>query len=100
MLIRLIAQQMNIIDVLISNSPVEFLKKRATTCNQDIFVCLVRGSASYIQRATWIACGYSSANALEVTADIFRYYFGLSPREELVTGQADIPEGRGNVRAD
>ena len=68
--------------------------------NHALFVGYGPAEEPQIAVATRIACGYSSANALEVTADIFRYYFGLSPREELVTGQADIPEGRGNVRAD
>lgn len=35
-----------------------------------------------------IANGYTSANAAEMAADIFRYYFGLADKEELLTGTA------------
>ena len=47
--------------------------------NHALFIGFGPYEAPEIAAATRIAYGYSSSNAVEVTADIFRYYFGLSP---------------------
>ena len=68
--------------------------------NHALFVGYGPAEEPQIAVATRIACGYSSANALEVTADIFRYYFGLESRESLVTGEAEPAGSNGNIVAD
>ena len=47
--------------------------------NHALFIGFGPYEAPEIAAATRIAYGYSSSNAVEVTADIFRYYFGLEP---------------------
>ena len=45
-----------------------------------------------------IANGYSSGNVVGVGRDIFNYYFGLEPKESILTGQAS--QVSNNVRTD
>lgn len=68
--------------------------------NHALFIGYAPYENPQLAVATRIAYGYSSSNAVEVTADIFRYYFGLEPKESLITGQAALPTSQGNVFAD
>ena len=68
--------------------------------NHALFIGFGPYEAPEIAAATRIAYGYSSSNAVEVTADIFRYYFGLESRESLVTGEAEPAGSNGNIVAD
>lgn len=68
--------------------------------NHALFIGYAPAEAPQIAIAVRIANGYSSGNAVDVSADIFRYYFHLEPEDQLITGQADIPAAGGNVRAD
>lgn len=68
--------------------------------NHALFIGYAPYEQPEIAVATRIAYGYSSSNAVEVTADIFRYYFGLEPVEELITGRARPPQNSANTFAD
>lgn len=71
-------------------------QQNRTRPNHALFIGYAPYEQPEIAVATRIAHGYSSSNALEVTADIFKYYFGVEEAEQLLTGQAVIPENRGN----
>lgn len=64
--------------------------------NHALFIGYAPYEQPEIVIATRIAYGYSSSNAVDVSADIFRYYFGLEPEETLLTGTADISGNSGN----
>ena len=64
--------------------------------NHALFIGYAPYEQPEIAIATRIAYGYSSSNAVDVSADIFRYYFGLEPEETLLTGTADISGNSGN----
>lgn len=68
--------------------------------NHALFIGYAPYENPQLAVATRIAYGYSSSNAVEVTADIFRYYFGLEPEESLITGQAALPASQGNLFTD
>lgn len=68
--------------------------------NHALFIGYAPYEAPEVAVATRIAYGYSSSNAVEVTADIFRYYFGLETEENLADDRADLPASQGNVVAD
>ncbi len=46
-----------------------------------------------ISVTTRIPFGYSSDYAAQTTRDIIKYYYGLEEEEELITGEADAPDG-------
>lgn len=75
-------------------------QQNRTRPNHALFIGYAPYSQPEIAVATRIAYGYSSSNALEVTADIFKYYFGVEKEEQLLTGQAVVPANRGNSFAD
>lgn len=68
--------------------------------NHALFVGYAPAEEPQIAVAARIAYGYSSANAVDVAADVVRYYFGLAPEEEILTGTADVSGVSGNVTAD
>ena len=68
--------------------------------NHALFVGYGPASEPQIAAAVRIAYGYSSANAVDVTADIFRYYFNLESDEALLTGTADTSSVSGNIVSD
>lgn len=68
--------------------------------NHALFIGYAPYEQPRIAVATRIAYGYSSAHAVEVTSDIFKYYFGLEPAESLLTGEADVSGSGGNRVAD
>lgn len=68
--------------------------------NHALFVGYAPAKEPQIAVAVRIAYGYSSANAVDVAADVVRYYFGLAPEEEILTGTADVSAAAGNVMMD
>lgn len=68
--------------------------------NHALFIGYAPYEQPEISVATRIAYGYSSSNAVEVTSDIIKYYFGIEDASQLLTGQAEIPENRGNSFTD
>lgn len=68
--------------------------------NHALFIGYAPFEQPEIAVATRIAYGYSSSNAVEVTSDIFKYYFGIEDEEQLLSGQAELPENSGNRFAD
>lgn len=75
-------------------------QQNRTRPNHALFIGYAPYEQPEIAVTTRIAYGYSSSNAVEVTSDIFKYYFGIEDEEQLLTGQAEIPENRGNSFAD
>lgn len=75
-------------------------QQNANRPNHALFIGYAPYEQPEISVATRIAYGYSSSNALEVTSDIIKYYFGLEDESRLLTGQAEIPENSGNSFAD
>lgn len=75
-------------------------QQNRTRPNHALFIGYAPYEQPEIAVATRIAYGYSSSNAVEVTADIFRYYFGVEDAGQLLTGQAEVPENSGNSFAD
>lgn len=66
--------------------------------NHALFVSYAPFEQPEIAMAVRIANGYTSGNAAELGADIYRYYFGLAEEEELIDGTA--AEGTGENIAD
>lgn len=75
-------------------------QQNANRPNHALFIGYAPYEQPQISVATRIAYGYSSSNAVEVTSDIIKYYFGIEDASQLLTGQAEIPENRGNSFAD
>lgn len=75
-------------------------QQNRTRPNHALFIGYAPYEQPELAVATRIAYGYSSSNAVEVTSDIFKYYFGLEDEAQLLTGQAEVPENRGNSFAD
>lgn len=75
-------------------------QQNRTRPNHALFIGYAPYEQPQIAVATRIAYGYSSSNAVEVTSDIFKYYFGVEDSDKLLTGQAEIPENRGNSFTD
>lgn len=61
--------------------------------NHALFVGFAPYNAPQIAIATRIAFGYTSANAAEVSRDVFKYYFNLDDKSNIVTGTADATDG-------
>lgn len=66
-----------------------------TRPNHALFVCYAPYESPEIAIATRIEYGYTSDYAAETTRDVIKYYFGLAPKEELVTGNADSIQASG-----
>lgn len=66
--------------------------------NHALFVSYAPFEQPEIAMAVRIANGYTSGNAAELGADIFKYYFELEEEEELIDGTA--AEGTGENIAD
>lgn len=62
-----------------------------TRPNHALFVGYAPYYSPEISIATRIAYGYTSSNAAEVARDVFQYYFGIKDKNDIVTGQAEIP---------
>lgn len=75
-------------------------QQNRTRPNHALFIGYAPFEQPEIAVATRIAYGYSSSTAVEVTADILRYYFGAADQAQLVDGQADMPQNSGNSFAD
>ena len=75
-------------------------QQNRTRPNHALFIGYAPYEQPEIAVATRIAYGYSSSNAVEVTSDIFKYYFGLEDEEQLLTGRAEVPENSGNSFTD
>ncbi|MBO4373528.1 MAG: penicillin-binding protein [Lachnospiraceae bacterium] len=60
--------------------------------NHALFIGFAPFSSPRISVATRIAYGYTSANAAEVTRDVLKYYFKLENEEDIITGNATIPD--------
>lgn len=75
-------------------------QQNRTRPNHALFIGYAPYEQPEIAVATRIAYGYSSSNAVEVTSDIFKYYFGIEDEAQLLTGQAEVPENRGNSFTD
>lgn len=75
-------------------------QQNRTRPNHALFVGYAPYEQPQIAVATRLAYGYSSSNAVEVTSDIFKYYFGVEDSGELLTGQAEMPGNRGNSFTD
>lgn len=63
--------------------------------NHALFVCYAPYEAPEIAIATRIEYGYASDYAAETTRDVIKYYFGLAPMNELITGRADDLDASG-----
>ncbi|WP_164516880.1 penicillin-binding transpeptidase domain-containing protein [Clostridium transplantifaecale] len=75
-------------------------QQNRTRPNHALFIGYAPYEAPEIAVATRIAYGYASSNAVEVTSDILKYYFRTEDASQLLTGQAELPENRGNSFAD
>ncbi len=60
--------------------------------NHALFVCYAPYEQPEIAIATRIPFGYSSDHAAQATRDIIKYYYGLAEEEDLINGEADLPE--------
>lgn len=58
-----------------------------------LFVCYAPYEQPEIAIATRIPFGYSSDYAAQITRDIIKYYYRLAEEDELITGEADAPDG-------
>jgi penicillin-binding protein 2 len=67
-------------------------EQTASRPSHALFVCYAPYEDPEITIATRIPFGYSSDYAAQTTRDIIEYYYGLTDREDLITGTADDPE--------
>lgn len=63
-----------------------------TRPNHALFIGFAPYDAPEIAIATRIAYGYTSAYAAEVSRDVFKYYFKLSDKDDIITGAAVLPD--------
>ena len=65
-----------------------------TRPNHALFIGFAPFNEPEIAVATRIAYGYTSANAAEVTRDVYKYYFGLEKEDSIVTNRAVLPDSQ------
>ena len=63
-----------------------------TRPNHALFIGFAPYDKPEISIATRIAYGYTSANAAEVSRDVFKYYFKLDDKDNIITGTAVLPD--------
>lgn len=63
-----------------------------TRPNHALFVSYAPYENPEIAVATRVAYGYSSDYAAQITKDVYSYYFKLAEKDEIITGNADLPE--------
>ena len=63
-----------------------------TRPNHAVFIGFAPYNRPEIAVATRIAYGYTSSNAAEVTRDIFKYYFKTEDKEDIIRGEAVLPD--------
>lgn len=63
-----------------------------TRPNHALFVSYAPYENPEIAVATRVAYGYSSDYAAQITKDVYSYYFELAEKDEIITGNADLPE--------
>lgn len=68
-------------------------QESTTRANHALFVGYAPYDNPQIAVATRIAFGYSSSFAAQTSKDVFKYYFNLEEKEEIVTGGATDVEG-------
>jgi penicillin-binding protein 2 len=68
--------------------------------NHALFVSYAPSQAPEISITTVIPNGYSSSTAVELTKDIYSYYFDLEDAEALTDGPADLLEENTNAFSD
>ena len=61
--------------------------------NHALFIGYAPYESPEIALAVRIAHGYTSANAASIAADVYKYYFDLVEKDELLSGQASAAEG-------
>jgi penicillin-binding protein 2 len=61
--------------------------------NHALFIGYAPYESPEIALAVRIAHGYTSANAASIAADVYKYYFNLIEKDELLSGQASSAEG-------
>ncbi len=71
-----------------------------TRPNHALFIGYAPFENPEIAITTRIAYGYSSANAVEVSSNILKYYFKLADKDTLLNGQAEDIESTANGFAD
>ncbi|MCR4891958.1 MAG: penicillin-binding protein [Lachnospiraceae bacterium] len=60
--------------------------------NHALFIGYAPFNKPEISIATRIAYGYTSSNAAEVSRDVFKYYFKLEDKDDILTGTATLPD--------
>jgi len=63
-----------------------------TRPNHALFIGFAPYNKPEIAVATRIAYGYTSSNAAEVTRDIFKYYFKTEDKDDIIKGEAVLPD--------
>ncbi len=68
--------------------------------NHALFVSYAPYNAPEISVTTVIPNGHGSSNAVELTKDVYSYYFDLEDKDKLVNGFAELPESESRGFAD
>ncbi|GAA4653438.1 hypothetical protein GCM10023142_05760 [Anaerocolumna aminovalerica] len=68
--------------------------------NHALFVSYAPYTAPEISVTTVIPNGHGSSNAVELTRDVYSYYFDLEDKDKLVNGFAELPETESRGFAD
>ncbi|MCR4589473.1 MAG: penicillin-binding protein [Lachnospiraceae bacterium] len=63
-----------------------------TRPNHALFIGFAPYNRPEIAVCTRIAYGYTSSNAAEVTRDVFRYYFKIADKDDIIKGEAVLPD--------
>ena len=64
----------------------------STRPNHAVFIGFAPYNEPEIAVATRIAYGYTSSNAAEVTRDVFKYYFKTEDKDDIIKGEAVLPD--------
>ncbi|MBQ4531236.1 MAG: penicillin-binding protein [Lachnospiraceae bacterium] len=62
--------------------------------NHALFIGYAPADAPEISVAARITYGYTSANAVEIARDVYKYYFKLEDTDDILSGTAEAPDGQ------
>ncbi len=91
---------------LFKNYPIEIAGKTGTAQqsyyhgNHALFVSYAPYKNPEIAVSVVIPNGYASSNAVELSRDVYSYYFNLPNKEDLVKGPAELPESESSAFSD
>lgn len=69
-------------------------QENKSRANHALFVGYAPFENPEISISTRIAFGYASDYAAELSRDVFKYYYNLEAKDDLITGTAELPSAQ------